>query len=174
MLRTVFLAYVALLHWQPIPHQYIIDFLGKSIQNSKYAHISFNYMNWAHMAHKILTSRGGFMVHISSSSIGIITPRHDQHQLWIELKQWIKAHGPYYLSYTHGKRLLQQELIFTQNDNKTRGTSSHLWLMIQAHKSPWGNFGSCGLEGQEVCSVKLQRFKVDKRNMLFGMSSPTP
>ena len=76
-------------------------------------------------------------------------------------------------SLTYGKRLLQQEPIFTQNDNKTRGTSSHLWLMIQSYKSPLGNFGSCGLEGQEVCSVKFQRFKVDKRDMLLGMSSPT-
>ena len=32
------------------------------------------------MDHKILTSRGGFVVHISSSSIGIIIPRHHQHQ----------------------------------------------------------------------------------------------
>ena len=78
------------------------------------------------------------------------------------------------LLYTHGKPLLQQELIFTQNDNKTRGMSSHLQLMIQAHKSLWGNFGSHGLEGQEVYSVKLQRFKVDKRNILLGMSSLTP
>ena len=78
------------------------------------------------------------------------------------------------LLYTHGKPLLQQELIFTQNDNKTRGMSSHLQLMIQAHKSLWGNFGSRSLEGQELCSVKFQQFKVDKRNMLFGMSSPTP
>ena len=131
-------------------------------------------MDWAYMGRKILASRGGFMVHISSSSIWIITHDIININIWIELKQQIKTHGPYYPSYTHGKRLLQQELIFTQNDNKTRGTSSHLWLMIQAHKSPWGNFGSCGLEGQEVCSVKLQRFKVDKRNMLFGMSSPTP
>ena len=36
------------------------------------------------------------------------------------------------------------------------------WLMIQAHESYRGNFGSRGLEGQEVCSVKLQWFKVDK------------
>ena len=76
-------------------------------------------------------------------------------------------------SYTHGKRLLQQEPTFTQNDNKTQGMSSHLWLMTQAHKSLWENFGSRGLEGQEVCSVKLQRFKVDKRNMLLGVFSPT-
>ena len=94
--------------------------------------------------------------------------------MWIKLKQQIKAYDPYYLSYTHGKRLLQHEPIFTQNDNKTRGTLSHLWLMIQAYKSPWGNFGSHGLEGQEVCSVKLQWFKVDKRNMLLGVSSLTP
>ena len=45
--------------------------------------------------------------------------------------------------------------------------------MIQAHESLWGNFESRGLEGQEACSVKLQWFKIDKRNMLLGMSSPT-
>ena len=77
-------------------------------------------------------------------------------------------------SLTHGKRLLQQEPIFTQNNNKTQGKSSHLQLMTQAHKSLWGNFGSRGLEGQEACSIKFQRFKVDKRNMLLNMSSPTP
>ena len=31
MLMTVFSAHVALLHWQPMPHQHIIDFLGKSL-----------------------------------------------------------------------------------------------------------------------------------------------
>ena len=36
------------------------------------------------------------------------------------------------------------------------------WLMIQAHESHRGNFGSHDLEGQEVCSVKLQLFKVNK------------
>ena len=46
--------------------------------------------------------------------------------------------------------------------------------MTQAHKSLWGNFESRGLEGQEVCLVKLQRFKVDKRNVLLGVSSSTP
>ena len=104
-------------------------------------------MDWAYMAHKILTSRGGFMVHISSSSIGIITHDIININIWIGFKQWIKTHGPYYLSYTHGKRLLQQEPVFTQNDNKTRGTSSHLRLMIQAYKSLRENFGSRGLEG---------------------------
>ena len=36
------------------------------------------------------------------------------------------------------------------------------WLMIQANESHQGNFGSRGLEGQEVCLIKLQWFKVDK------------
>ena len=36
------------------------------------------------------------------------------------------------------------------------------WLMIQAHESHRGNFGSRGLESQEVCSVKLLWFKVNK------------
>ena len=40
--------------------------------------------------------------------------------------------------------------------------------MIQAHKPLWENFGSRGLEGQEIYSVKLQRFKVDKRDMLLA------
>ena len=57
---------------------------------------------------------------------------------------------------------------------KSHDTSSYFQLMIQAHESHRGNFGSCGLEGQEVYSVKIQRFKVDKRNMLFGIFSPIP
>ena len=79
---------------------------------------------------------------ISFSPIRIITHDIININIWIKLKQWIKTHGPYYLSYTHGKRFLQQEPIFTQNDSKTQSTSSHLRLIFQAHKSPWGNFGS--------------------------------
>ena len=134
----------------------------------------YNYVNWAHMAHKILTLRGRFMVHISSSSIEIITHDIININIWIGLKQWIKSHGPYYLSCIHGKWLLQQKPIFTQNDTKIQGMSSHLRLMIQACESLWENFESHGLEGQEVCSIKLQWFKVDKRNMFFGVFSPTP
>ena len=70
--------------------------------------------------------------------------------------------------YTHGKRLLQQKPLFTQNNNKARGTSSHFWLRIQANESLWENFGSCGLEGQEVCLVNLQGTKVDKRNICLA------
>ena len=50
------------------------------------------------------------------------------------------------ISHIHGKQLLQQKLIFTQNDNKTQGTSSYIRLMIQAYESLWGSFGSCGLK----------------------------
>ena len=38
---------------------------------------------------------------------------------------------------------------------QAHSTSSHFWLMIQAHESHRGNFGSRGLESQEVYSVKL-------------------
>ena len=50
---------------------------------------------------------------------------------------------------------------------KAHGSS--LWHIISfsAHESHWRNFGSRGLEGQEVCSLKLQQFKVDNRNMLL-------
>ena len=37
-------------------------------------------MDWVHTAREILTSRGGFMVHIFSSSIGIKTSRYHQYQ----------------------------------------------------------------------------------------------
>ena len=57
---------------------------------------------------------------------------------------------------------------------QAHGTSFHFQLMIQAHESYRGNFGSCGLEDQEVRLVKLQRFKVDKENMLLDMSSSIP
>ena len=39
---------------------------------------------------------------------------------------------------------------------KSQGKSSHLQLMIQDHESYRRNFGSHGLEGQEVSLVKLQ------------------
>ena len=38
---------------------------------------------------------------------------------------------------------------------QAHGISSHFQLIIQAHESHRGNFGSCGLEDQEVCLVKL-------------------
>ena len=45
---------------------------------------------------------------------------------------------------------------------QAHSTSSYFWLMIEAHESYRGNFGSRDSEGQEVCYVKLQWFKVDK------------
>ena len=49
----------------------------------------------------------------SFSTNGIITHDIININMWIGLKQWMKAHYPYYLSYPYGKRLLQQEPIFT-------------------------------------------------------------
>ena len=72
------------------------------------------------------------------------------------------------LSWILGKSLLKPKRahIYTKKVSKpmvqAHRTSSHFWLMIQAHESHWGNFRSRGLEGQEVCLVKLQWFKVDK------------
>ena len=57
---------------------------------------------------------------------------------------------------------------------QAHGTTSHFQFMIQDYEFRWGNFGSRGLEGQEVCLVKLQQFKVDKGNMLLSMSSLIP
>ena len=51
---------------------------------------------------------------------------------------------------------------------------NHFQLLIQTHESQGGNFGSCGFESQEIYSVKLYHFKVDKRNMKFGMFSSIP
>ena len=67
-------------------------------------------------------------------------------QKWCQ-SPWSKTHG---------------DIISSRPIVRAHGTTSHFWLMIQAHESHWENFGSRGLEGQEVCSVKLQLFKVDK------------
>ena len=71
-------------------------------------------------------------------------------------------------SKTHGDIISSKLMV------QAYGTSSHFQLMIQTHESHWGNFGNRDLEGQELCSIKFQQFKVDKRNMLLGMSSPIP
>ena len=71
-------------------------------------------------------------------------------------------------SNTHGDFILSKPMV------QAHGTSSHFQLMIQAPESHRGNFGSCGLEDQEVRLVKLQRFKIDKENMLLDMSSSIP
>ena len=44
-------------------------------------------MDWAHMACEILTSRDEFMVHVSFSSIGIITHDIININIWIGLTQ---------------------------------------------------------------------------------------
>ena len=80
----------------------------------------------------------------------------------------LATHTTSTLSWILGKFLLKPKRahIYTKNESKpmvqSHSTSSHFWLMIQVHESYRGNFGSRGLEGQEVCSVKLQWFKVDK------------
>ena len=45
---------------------------------------------------------------------------------------------------------------------KTHGSSSWHIISFLAHESHWRNFGSCDLEDQEVCSIKLQQFNFDK------------
>ena len=42
-----------------------------------------------------------------------------------------------------------------EKDAKAHGSSSWHIISFSAHESHQGNFGSHGLEGQEVCSVKL-------------------
>ena len=138
VLEDYFSAHMALFRWQLMPHQYIIDFFGQISLKSKIS----SYFIQLHG----LDSRGlwdpYFMRQIHGPHFLFINwdhnPRYHQHQHMDRVTQWIKAHGPYYLSYTHGKRLPQQKPIFTQNNNKTRGTSSHLRLMTQAYKSLLG------------------------------------
>ena len=59
-------------------------------------------------------------------------------------------------SETHGDIISSRPIV------RAHGTTFHFLLMIQAYESHRGNFGSCGLKGQKVCSVKLQQFKIDK------------
>ena len=69
-------------------------------------------------------------------------------------------------SKTHGDIILSRPIV------RAHATTSHFWLMIQAHESHRGNFRSRGLESQEVCSVKLQQFKVDKEKHVAWHVSP--
>ena len=55
---------------------------------------------------------------------------------------------------------------------QAHSTSSQFLLMIQAHESHWGKFESRGLKGQEVCLVKLQWFKVDKKKACYLVCLP--
>ena len=130
---------MALLQWQFTPHQHIINFwINLFKTQNKLISYSTTYKNWAHMAHNIFTSRGKFTIHISYSSNGLMTHNIININIWNRLKQWIKTHGPHYLYHIHGKRFFQQKPVFTQNDSKAQGTSSHLQLMIQTHESIWG------------------------------------
>lgn len=49
----------------------------------------------------------------------------------------------------------QGDIISSKPIVQAHGTTSHFRLMIQAHKSHRGNFGSYGLEDEEVCLVKV-------------------
>ena len=88
---------------------------------------------------------------------------HHINKLWILEKPLLKPkrailtkwhRSPW--SKTHDNIILSKPIV------QAHGTTSHFQLMIQAYESYWGNFGSRGLEDQEVCSVKIQWFKVDK------------
>ena len=82
------------------------------------------------------------------------------------------------LSYILGKSILNPKRvhIYTKRrQNLQFKLIAHhfiFWLMIQAHESHQENFGSRGLEGQKVCSVKIQCSKLIKESMLLDMSSP--
>ena len=73
------------------------------------------------------------------------------------------------LLWIFGKSLLKHKRTHFYNKKalnpmvQAHSTSSQFLLMIQAHESHWGKFESRGLKGQEVCLVKLQWFKVDKK-----------
>ena len=87
------------------------------------------------------------------------------HTTWL---YFISDHTTSTLSWILGKSLLKPKRAHIHTKRRQNPwfklMAHHLifWLMIQAHESHWGNFRSRGLEGQEVCSVKLQWFKVDK------------
>ena len=73
----------------------------------------------------------------------------------------LATHATSTLSWILGKSLLKPKRAHIHTKRRQspwfKLTTHHLifWLMIQAHESHKGNFGSRGLEGQEVCSVKL-------------------
>ena len=87
------------------------------------------------------------------------------HTTWL---YFISDHTTSTLSWILGKSLLKPKRAHIHTKRRQNSwfklMAHHLifWLVIQAHESHQGNFGSRGLEGQKVCSAKLQWFKVDK------------
>ena len=69
----------------------------------------------------------------------ILTQKSPYSQKWC-WSPWSKTHG---------------DIISSSSIVRAHATTSHFWLMIQAHESHRGNFGSRGLESQKVCSIKL-------------------
>ena len=107
--------------------------------NLLWIHINQNNRN-LHILHLVFVEDKFFTPH---GFISLIT-RTASTLSWILGKSLLKPKR----AHIHTKRcqnpwfkLMTQHLIF--------------WLMIQAHESHRGNFRSRGLEGQEVCSVKL-------------------
>ena len=88
---------------------------------------------------------------------------HHINKLWILEKPLLKPKRA--LIHKMTLKLMVQnpwQYYLIKGHSSSSRTTSHFQLMIEAHESHQGNFGSRGLEGQEVCSVKLQQFKVDK------------
>ena len=86
---------------------------------------------------------------------------HHINKLWILEKPFLKSKRAHIHKMTP-KPMVHGDIISSKLIVQAHGTISHSRHMIQAHGSHQGNFGSRGLEGQEVCLVKFQRFKVDK------------
>ena len=115
-----------------------IDFFHIRRQGNKPAHLLAKHASMTIVEGKFFTPHG--FISLATRTISILS--------------WIL--GEYILKpKTHGGIISSRPIV------RAHGTTSHFWLMIQAHESHRGNFGSRGLEGQEVCSVKLQWFKVD-------------
>ena len=132
-------------------------------------------MDWAHMTHKILTSRGRFMVHISSSSIGIITPRHHQHQHMDRVEVMNQNSRPILpLSHSWKAAFPARAHIYTKMITKPKvchlifGLWSKLWVSLEKFWESW--FG--GLRG--MFSKGSSSLKLIKKYMLLSVFFPTP
>ena len=107
--------------------------------------------------------------------IYFISNPHHINKLWILEKPLLKPKRAHIHKMTP-KPMVQPhgDIISSKAIVQAHGTISHFRFMIQAHEPHRGNFESRGSEGQEVCPVKFQQFKVDKGNMLLGISSQVP
>ena len=118
------------------------------------------------------------MVH-SPSLIGPMTHNIINITIWIKFNQRFKNYRPYYLSYTNGNSFSNKNSYLHKMTSKLMVICPwQIILYFWAHDpSSWVSLRKLWelwFEGPKSMFHNAPQFIFDKRNLLLGMTSPTP